>query len=910
MQIHTPLIHAYNTCKYKAHLLLKGETCTPTEYEIWRTENHVKYARLAVDAIVARFKPSSILQESTITPSDLRGGYALLISPTVQHEQFAFQYDALRRIDGKSELGKFCYVPVLFHSGSKPREEHRRLLAFGALVLARTQGFRPTAGLVVYSDPCKISRLQLGKLTSVADQAIDGINQLNNSPDTPPLTLNRHCQVCQFRDLCITQAQASDDLSLLRSMSETEKNKNNRKGIFTVEQLSYTFRPRKRPKNQQRDWSPYYHSLQALAIREKKTYVLNKPQIPGSAVSAYLDMEGNDTGSSIYLIGLVTVKNGDSRRYSFWANDEEEEPKCFAQLFRKLSQLDSPHIFHYGSYDSRALERMLPLATHYGVDHLVNDFCHNVLTSVYANVYFPTYSNSLKDVGRYLGCTWTHPDSSGQQSVVWRKRWEETRDPTLKDTLIRYNLEDCTALQVLTDFLRAVAETERSDETSRLLRDVEFAADVQNPSDYRRWGRTKYALDAFGTMASCAYFDYQRTKIYYRTNKRLARATRGRRKRRSVRHKPNKVVDLVASKCRYCKSNDLSRDSESCRTKVSLDLRLSKTGIKRWVTEWRTVAHRCNRCKRVFLPKRYLEQKRIGHSLLAWGVHQHISNRTTHANLALTARECFGLEMSGSHFQDIKEGAAKLYRPTYDKLLERILQGDLIHADETGAPLRHHINGYVWVFANMDTVFYFYKPTREGDFLAKLLKDFQGILVTDFYTAYDSLDCAQQKCLVHLMRDLNDDLFKHPFDQELRGIGTAFGELMGPVIETIDRFGLKKRYLSKHLRTAKRFVRSLKETPVISEIAAQYRRRVVKYGDKLFEFMKHDGVPWNNNNAEHSMKPFAKYRRLVKGRITERGLADYLVLLSIHQTCKYRGLSFLDFLCSGLRDVDRFWDGR
>ena len=71
------------------------------------------------------------------------------------------------------------------------------------------------------------------------------------------------------------------------------------------------------------------------------------------------------------------------------------------------------------------------------------------------------------------------------------------------------------------------------------------------------------------------------------------------------------------------------------------------------------------------------------------------------------------------------------------------------------------------------------------------------------------------------------------------------------------------------------------------------------YRDRLFEFLNHDGVPWNNNNAENAIKPFAKYRAMAGDLSTRKGLEDYLVLLSIQQTCKYRGISFLEFLKSG-----------
>jgi hypothetical protein len=77
-------------------------------------------------------------------------------------------------------------------------------------------------------------------------------------------------------------------------------------------------------------------------------------------------------------------------------------------------------------------------------------------------------------------------------------------------------------------------------------------------------------------------------------------------------------------------------------------------------------------------------------------------------------------------------------------------------------------------------------------------------------------------------------------------------------------------------------------------------------GGTLFTFLRHDGVAWNNNTAENAIKRFAYYREGTVGCLTEAGLADYLVLLSIYQTCRYRGVSFLKFLLSRERDVDAF----
>jgi hypothetical protein len=237
-----------------------------------------------------------------------------------------------------------------------------------------------------------------------------------------------------------------------------------------------------------------------------------------------------------------------------------------------------------------------------------------------------------------------------------------------------------------------------------------------------------------------------------------------------------------------------------------------------------------------------------------------------------------------------------------------MIGGLLLQVDETQVKLRGHITGYVWVFANMETVIYVYKPTRKGDFLQDMLKAFSGVLVTDFYTAYDSLKCIQQKCLVHLMWDINADLLKNPGDNELKIIGDGFGSLMRDILGTIDLHGLKKRWLQAHKRSAEGWLKEVEEMRFGSEVAEQYRKRIIKYNSKLFVFLDHDWVPWNNNNAEHAIKPFAKYRRLVHGRITEAGLTDYLMLLSICQTCRYRGISFFEFLMSGQRDLGSYCD--
>jgi hypothetical protein len=74
----------------------------------------------------------------------------------------------------------------------------------------------------------------------------------------------------------------------------------------------------------------------------------------------------------------------------------------------------------------------------------------------------------------------------------------------------------------------------------------------------------------------------------------------------------------------------------------------------------------------------------------------------------------------------------------------------------------------------------------------------------------------------------------------------------------------------------------------------------------MFTFLDYDGVPWNNNNAEHAIKRVAKLRKAIGGSSTAKGIQEYLVLLSICETLRLRNASFLNFLISGATDIEDF----
>ncbi|MCY2952535.1 MAG: IS66 family transposase [Planctomycetota bacterium] len=833
----------------------------------------------------------------------------------MEDESLSIGYDALQKVAGGSKLGNFHYVPVLFADPHHRHRRQRRILETQALLLAGVQGRLPAHGLLRGAGSGRAATVRLGADLREAQRMLEELRRMQTDVSEPALVLNEHCAVCEFRRECREEAIRTDNLSLLRGMHPKEIARYNRKGILTVTQLAHTFRPRRKGKRAPPSHR-HNHALQAVAIRDHRIYVLGTPQLPNRPVRIYLDVESNPEAGYVYLIGLIVVADGEERHYSFWAAAKDQESQIFAQFLAVVAPYEELTVYCYGSHEKAFLERMRRIARHKGPVNRILNVLVNVLSSVYQHVYFPTYCNGLKDVGAYLGCSWSESEASGIRSIAWRTRWEETGDDRWKQTLLTYNLEDCAALRRVVELLHAVAAGPELKQGTVNCGNIELpATNVGNLDKLlsdRKWGRTQYNNSDFQFINNCAYFDYQRERVFVRTN-RMLRAARARRiKARRRKPRANRKLFITASGCPVCKSERIKEvvlleDGRCPRPRVrrAYDLLFTAGGIRRQVLECRSRMYQCEQCGHAFVPERYRRLSKHFHNLRSWAMYQHVAHRLSLRTIESMFEEFFELRVFVTDIHMFKSLMADYYRPAYKTLLRQILSGNVVHADETEVKLRVG-KGYVWIFASMDTVLFMYRPNREGDFLHELLKDFKGVLVSDFYAAYDSLPCPQQKCLIHLIRDMNQDLLNHPFDPELKAVTGPFGTLLRQVIATVDEQGLKREQLQKHRRDVADYFQRLEAQVFRSEAAESLRTRMLKYRDKLFTFIKHDGVAWNNNNAENGIKQFAYYREDTVGTMSEQGIKDYLVLLSLCHSCRYRNVSFLRFLLSGQRDLDAF----
>jgi transposase len=222
-------------------------------------------------------------------------------------------------------------------------------------------------------------------------------------------------------------------------------------------------------------------------------------------------------------------------------------------------------------------------------------------------------------------------------------------------------------------------------------------------------------------------------------------------------------------------------------------------------------------------------------------------------------------------------------------LLEAIRGSPQVHVDETGWRLDGK-KSWVWALANKQLAYYHVDRSRSRKVLKKLLgPDFDGTLISDFFSVYLKLPYRMQKCLVHLLRDFRECAKM----DRTREFVTAYRKIKRLIKDARSlrdrhdeipsgeyarlRFRLEERlfnfmafgYTNKNLqRLSKRFAQSWLD---------------------IFRFLKDPSLDWNNNLAERMIRPNVIYRNRSFGNRSDRGAEAHGTIMSLMQTLRLQG---------------------
>lgn len=229
-------------------------------------------------------------------------------------------------------------------------------------------------------------------------------------------------------------------------------------------------------------------------------------------------------------------------------------------------------------------------------------------------------------------------------------------------------------------------------------------------------------------------------------------------------------------------------------------------------------------------------------------------------------------------------------------LLEAIRGSPQVHVDETGWRLDGK-KSWVWALVNKRLAYYHVDRSRARKVLKRLLgPDFDGTLISDFFSVYLKLPYPMQKCLVHVLRDFHDcaktdrdEEFVKAYKKIKRIIRDAlrlqtkhetipsgrYARLRERIEERLFDF-MAKGYTNKNLqRLSKRFAQSWLD---------------------MLRFLKDPSLAWNNNLAERLIRPNVIYRNRSFGNRSDRGAEAHGTMMSLMQTLQLQNKNVGDNL--------------
>jgi len=391
-----------------------------------------------------------------------------------------------------------------------------------------------------------------------------------------------------------------------------------------------------------------------------------------------------------------------------------------------------------------------------------------------------------------------------------------------------------------------------------------------------------------------------------------------------------------------------------------LDLIFEERAKRLIAIQYEIRGHYCEVCKRTKYPKIDAPPKaRLGWGLITWVIIKRVCRKMTFEAIAADLIDLCQEKISKTTLIQWLKKTAKPLEKIYAHLWQVAVKADYMHIDETGAPVKGK-TWWLWVFLTKNVVLYHAHASRGHKAIQPKLTEFVGVIIADFWSAYNKLDQEQQKCLVHLIRELEEIIYdklkqKAEIQQKLKENSTLNNQSASaspvqkkrgrrkksPVPLTAEEVAQLKNQLAQldrvlwnallilfffqhliHLHnTATRtksgqddagpvqlptfeeavnaletLLQTIEADPVKDADLARILKRLQKFKGDLFTFLKYEGLPHGNNPVEQKIRPFVIQRKISNTFGSEEGLEAETIHLSIWETCKLNQLDYRQLL--------------
>lgn len=269
-------------------------------------------------------------------------------------------------------------------------------------------------------------------------------------------------------------------------------------------------------------------------------------------------------------------------------------------------------------------------------------------------------------------------------------------------------------------------------------------------------------------------------------------------------------------------------------------------------------------------------------------------------------------------------GSAGVLQPLHNLMRDVLLDGTLIHMDETVVQVLKEkdraatSNSYMWVQTggppHQPVVLYDYDASRSAKVPTRLLEGYQGYLMTDGYDGYNAIACTpgieRLACWAHVRRRFVDAVRVQPKGK--RGRADEAVALIGKL------YGLEREYKDAKLED-RHAARQRASVPILAELHAWMLQTLPLVTPKsalgtalaymsnlwpqLTRYTERGDLPIDNNRCENAIRPFVIGRKAWLFSDTPAGAHASAVIYSLVQTAKANGVEPYAWLRQVLREL-------
>jgi len=378
------------------------------------------------------------------TEALMREGAPWIYQPVLVRDDVRGRPDFLRRVRGRSRLGRYTYEPVDVKSHQEVTAKDRVQLCVSARLLQAILGHAPRRGGIWLSTG-RIAPVRLDD----TDDLLDEMRRVRDESAPTEAVRCSECGTCPWVEHCWRAWEAARHSTLIYGVTGATARKLISAGLRTVDDVALVAPARLARKiGVPRDKAARFQRA-ARAWATGRPIAVRRPRWPDTPAVHFYDVE--TLGETVYLHGLVTLKHGATEERQAFVRAVDDERRAWHEFLDVVAVLPEGPIYSWTNYERRFARALW--SRHHGsargYRRLTRDLV-DLCALVRDHYALPASSYSLKEVAPLFGFAWQAEDAGGLAAGAWYEEWlARPDDDALLRRICEYNLDDVRAMAVV-----------------------------------------------------------------------------------------------------------------------------------------------------------------------------------------------------------------------------------------------------------------------------------------------------------------------------------------------------------------------------------------------------------------------------------------------------------------------------